>query len=148
MRHLPRPRAIVAVAGLALVVSGCGAVASPSPVRSLGTGEVAVPTFSTAGFLCAGGGFVETFVLHGDPSDPRVTWLAGPNGERKEIAWLPGSSARFDPELEVLDPTGRVIAREGSIGQGSCPSPNPKVLYVDFETPAPEVTEPPMTAEP
>ena len=86
-------------------------------------------------------------VLHGDPADPQVTWLEGPGSGRRDIAWLPGSSARFAPDLEVLDPSGRVIAHEGSIATGGCIARFP-TWFVDFQTLALEVTEPPMAVEP
>ena len=128
---------IAAVTGLAVALASCGSAPSPSPVRSLGPGEMALPTFSTDSWLCAGGGFVDTWVLHGDPADPRVTWITGPTAERRDIAWPRGSSARFDLELEVLDPSGRVVAHEGSVGTGSCLSPDPHIWSVDFSTPRP-----------
>ena len=130
---------------LALIVAGC-ASPSPSPVRSLGAGEITVPTFSQD--LCAGGGFIQELRLRGDSADPRVVWLENAAGERTDVAWLPGSSARFAPDLEILDPAGQVIAREGAIATGGCGTGAADVWYVDFTTPAPDVTEPPMTAEP
>ena len=132
---------------LVFLLMCCGS-AVPSPVRSIGPGEVLVPTFVADGWLCAGVGFVGDFVLHGSRSDPRVAWLTGPGGERRDLAWLAGSSARFAPELEILDPSGRVIAREGSAATGGCGSPEPGAWFVDFSTQPPGATEPRMTAEP
>lgn len=132
---------------LVFVFVGCGSP-SPGPVRSLGPGEMAIPTFESAGWACGGFGFVDQQVLHGDPSDPRVAWLVDPGGERTDVAWLSGSSARFSPELEILDPAGLVIAHEGSVATGGCPSPDLHGLFVDFQVAVPERTEPPMTVEP
>jgi len=50
--------------------------------------------------------------LRGDPDDPDVAWLAYPGG-RVEVVWPPGYRARFAPRLEILDPRGRVVLREG-----------------------------------
>ncbi len=59
------------------------------------------------------------------------------DGSRKELVWLPGTSARFVPELEVIGPDGKVIAREGSLVTGGCPVGDPNVLFVEFQTPSP-----------
>jgi hypothetical protein len=71
---------------------------------------------------CAGVGL--DAVLHGDPADPKVAWLINRLGDlpgkRLEVAWPPGFRARFAPELEVLDGTGRVRLREGDHIDGTC----------------------------
>ena len=36
-------------------------------------------------------------------------------GERTELAWPVGYSARFVPDLELLDASGRVVARGASV---------------------------------
>ena len=71
--------------------------------------------------LCAGGGLVGDFELHGAAGDPHVAWLAEPNGSRQELVWPAGYLAKFTPALEVVDEAGTVIAREGSKPTGACP---------------------------
>jgi hypothetical protein len=74
---------------------------------------------------CGGTGTDAT--LRGDPLDPAVTWL-DPNpgfdwmGEpwRHYVTWPPGFTARFTPRLEVIDPIGQVVMREGDHVEGSC----------------------------
>ena len=138
-------------AALALALSGCVAQV-PSPdasVRPLGPGELALPTWSDSRVLCAGGGLVgDDHVLRGSASDPRVAWLVEPDGARRELQWWPGTSARFTPELEIIGPSGEVIAREGSIATGVCGAPEPEAWLVSFTTPAPPEPDPRMTAEP
>jgi hypothetical protein len=68
---------------------------------------------------CAGVGL--DAILHGDPADPAVTWLddrAG--GGRLEVTWPVGFRARFAPRLVVVDPTGRVVHRDGDAIDGAC----------------------------
>ena len=58
-------------------------------------------------------------------------------GSRKELVWSTGTSARFEPELEVIGPDRKVIAGEGSLVTGGCPVGDPNVLYVEFENQSP-----------
>ena len=51
--------------------------------------------------------------LTGAIDDPRVTWFAGTRDRAARIEWPPGYVARFRPRLEVVDPSGKVVAREG-----------------------------------
>lgn len=51
--------------------------------------------------------------LTGAIDDPRVTWFAGATDRGARIKWPPGYVARFSPRLEVIDPSGVVVAREG-----------------------------------
>jgi hypothetical protein len=51
--------------------------------------------------------------VHGALSDPRLAWVVSASGSRVDISWPTGYSARFAPMLEVLDPSGAVVAREG-----------------------------------
>jgi hypothetical protein len=60
-------------------------------------------------------------MLHGSVSDGRVTWAINGDGTgRIELLWPRGYAARFNPQLEVLDGTGRVVAHEGDLIIGSC----------------------------
>jgi hypothetical protein len=59
--------------------------------------------------------------LHGSPSDPQVTWATdNSSGMRSEIIWPSGYTARFDPNVAVLDASGNVVGREGDFVIGSC----------------------------
>ncbi len=51
-------------------------------------------------------------VLHGDPGDSRVAWLAPPTGVRRELQWPWGFTARFTPKLELVAEGGAIVARE------------------------------------
>jgi hypothetical protein len=92
-----------------LLLIGCEQPSDP-PTLELPTTEFEV---------CAGYGL--SAVLGGDPADPDIAWLEGYlSGERMSVAWPTGFTARFAPELEVMDPTGRVVLREGDYVNGSC----------------------------
>ena len=66
-------------------------------------------------------------VLMGAQTDPRIAWMLK-LGKRYELAWPTGYSARFVPGLEVLDETGKVVARQGDELLDACPSADPNVL--------------------
>ena len=53
-------------------------------------------------------------------TDPRVTWLVTRGGDRLEVVWPPGYTARFTGGLEVVDSTGIVVFREGDAISGGC----------------------------
>ena len=56
--------------------------------------------------------------------------------EAIELVWPPRFSARFDPDLEVLDHLGRVAAREGTPVTEACLTGDPDVLSPDLYGPA------------
>jgi hypothetical protein len=138
------------ISGVLLLVAlaACGSPALSSvPIRALGPGERWLPVADWGGnMLCAGGGYVGDFRLHGSPDDPRLAWMNWGDGSRRELGWLPGTSARFTPNLEVIGADGQVIAREGSLVTGGCPTADTGVLFVDFTTPAPEATDLPRNS--
>ena len=91
-----------------------------------------LPTSQIQSDVCGGigGGFV---ILRGDINDPHLTWETSLDGSgRQEIVWPPGYRARFNPKLEVLDPAGAVIARDGDhVPAGACavgPPENPPAV--------------------
>ncbi len=60
-------------------------------------------------------------ILHGSASDARVTWaIDNTEAGRIDLLWPVGYTARFSPQLEVLDGQGHVVAREGDQIIGSC----------------------------
>jgi len=132
-----RPWIVIGLLG-GLILAGCAALsATPIPTlpRALGPGEAWLPIIDSGDghVLCAGGGTIGDFRLHGSATDPRIVWMTEPDGRERTLVWLPGTSARFVPDLEVLDPHGTVIAREGSLitGLGSCKNG----LTPEFEQP-------------
>ena len=96
------------VGTVALLLAACGATPTPT-----------LPTLTLADPIpCAGVGNDGT--LAGSPTDPRVAWLAEPQGGRVEIVWPSGFTARFDPDLAVVDATGKVVYRAGDRPGGGC----------------------------
>lgn len=129
--------AAIVVVGLA----GCGMLAQvfatpgPKAPRELGPGEAWVPIelwepINGVPVGCGGVGYEGEYRLHGSATDPRLVWMTFPDGVRHELAWPLGYSARFTPGLELLDETGRVVAREGTLVTGGCGTPQPGVLWV------------------
>lgn len=59
-------------------------------------------------------------VLRGNPADSRLTWLQTLDGRRVEIIWPLGFVARFEPTLEVIDPSGKAVLLEGDFVEGAC----------------------------
>jgi hypothetical protein len=119
---------------IAVLLVGCGnatvpsTAAAPLPLPTL----AGAPTDGTPQ-ACAGIGLAA--VLHGDPADPRLAWLApypGSDGHRLELAWPAGFGARFTPTLEVLDRAGRVAIREGDFVDGACVTADPAVMVLDL----------------
>lgn len=115
--------------GAAVVLILVAACASPDrSTEPMASGLVTLPVAQTEigglDVLCGGVGFLGRVELHGSRSDPALTWITWPDGRRENVVWLPGHSARFDTELEVVRPDGIVVAREGSLAKGGCPMPN------------------------
>lgn len=109
-----------AIALLCVLLVGCAAPVTKSPVGSPTLETFALPTVNGASDACAGIGLVGA-TLTGDPHDPRVAWLKSPaNGGRIDIVFPPGFSARFTPRLEILDAAGQVVARDGDPVEGGC----------------------------
>ena len=127
-------RLILALVVVVLAVFMFSLRSAPT-TRLLGPGERWLPVADWSGRLCAGGGFVGDARLHGSPEDARGAWITFEDGSRKELVWSAGTSARFTPALEVIGPSGSVIASEGSIVTGGCPVGDPNVLYVEFQAP-------------
>ncbi|HXX60778.1 MAG TPA: hypothetical protein VEI48_05770 [Candidatus Sulfotelmatobacter sp.] len=65
------------------------------------------------------------FTLEGDASQSPPVWGVDRAGATFDIFWPPGFTARFSPDLEVLDPSGRVVERGGlvtDLGGGGDPN--------------------------
>ena len=114
-----------AVPLLPIVVAlvSCSLAPTPSPL--------ALPTLNSDNGACRGIGLGDA-TLAGSPTDERVAWLETPGG-RREIVWPPGFTARFTPELEVLDSAASIVFRAGDRISGGCtagPADNPAELLV------------------
>jgi hypothetical protein len=117
-------RRLGGVIATGLVVIACSGTATPRPTTALGT--LAVPTLDTRGaYPCAGVG--TEGVLTGDANDPRVAWLSEA-GHRVDVVFPYGFSARFTPNLEVLGPSGAVVARGGDRVDGGCVTAGPLLI--------------------
>jgi hypothetical protein len=93
------------VGAFALLLSGCG------------QSRVDLPTTNVES--CIGYGI--SVVLRGDAADPDVAWIEGyESHNRTAVVWPTGFTARFDPDLEILDESGRVVLREGDYIDGTC----------------------------
>jgi hypothetical protein len=101
------------------------ATTAPSGSQSLAPGQYALPTFQATvdgvPVACAGVGYLGEVTIHGSTGDPALTWIKfEPEGRRENLLSPDGYQARFAPALEVLDPSGRVVAREGDRVTGGC----------------------------
>jgi hypothetical protein len=67
--------------------------------------------------------------LAGDPNDPRVAWIVS-RGKRVDVVFPYGFSARFAPNLEVLDATGVVVARAADRIDGGCMTGGPMLILL------------------
>jgi hypothetical protein len=135
----------ISALALAVLVAACSSRPAATPQRSLGPGERRVPTVNLTTpegqqLLCAGGGFVEEVRLRGSPDDPRLVWMVDRDGARTDLAWPVGYSAPFTPDLELLDNSGRVVGRQGSLVVGGCETADPGVMWVDLENSPPAAT--------
>lgn len=61
---------------------------------------------------CGGEGIDQGIRLQADRSDPDLVWFMGREG-RYSASWPDGFAVRFGQRAVVLDPEGRVVAREG-----------------------------------
>jgi hypothetical protein len=139
-------RRVLSIALLVICVVGCGTPApSGGPIRALGPGERWLPVAEWGPTqACGGVGYPGDVRLHGSPDDLRIVWMTWSDGSRREIGWDLGTSARFNPTLEVIGPDGIVVAREGSFVTGGCGTGETNVSYVDFTTPRPDATDVPV----
>jgi hypothetical protein len=111
-----------------LWLAGCGASAGP-PVAS---GAIPLPTPNVAPIpldRCA-----ETpldSALHGDQHDPLIAWIVDRvSHARRDVVWPPGYGARFTPGLEIVDPTGAIVLREGEAITKACGVTDDGRLYL------------------
>ena len=115
--------------------------ASTSPSSQLAADEYALPEFqkSVGGVpvACAGVAYVDKVVIHGSADDPALVWIVFSDGRRENLVWPSGFLARFVPKLEILDASGRVVARDGDLATGGCPM-SPSGVLIDAVNAAPK----------
>jgi hypothetical protein len=112
---------LFAVALLWVLLAGCaapvtqGTVDGPSPTGA----TFALLTVDALPDACAGIGLQAA--LTGDPHDRRFAWLKdASSGGRIDVVFPPGFSARFTPNLEILNAADQVVGREGDPVEGGC----------------------------
>lgn len=99
-------RSVVFEIAMAVILSAC---AIPQPL----------PTVEVFNGACRGVG-LEGHVT-GDPLDRRLAWVISDlGGQRIDVIWPPGYTARFTPRLEVVDQQGVVAYRDGDPVSGAC----------------------------
>jgi hypothetical protein len=52
--------------------------------------------------------------LHGDPASNPPVWVTWTSPDHIPIVWPDGFYATFGPSLEIREPNGAVVAREGA----------------------------------
>ena len=114
----------------AILLGAC--TLGPSATPTVAT--IPVPTLDVGPgggtpMACAGVGLAA--VLQGDPNDPQVAWLDSmmDGAGRQEVIWPAGYTARFTPDLEILDADGHVVIRGGDFVDGGCVE-GPKLLLM------------------
>lgn len=139
MRERARLRELVVATAVGVaVVAGCVSEA-PAPSAAIGphlrTAEVAT---------CSGIGLVDA-VLHGSATDDRIAWVTRGTADRLETVWPVDFTATFRPDLEILDASGAVIAREGDTVAGACATlPGGAIFLTAAEIASPAMSAPPV----
>ena len=90
--------------------------------------------------VCAGVGLPDS-VIHGDPAHRDLVWLvtsdplSGGSGRHLSVRWPAGFSARFTPNLELVDGNGQVVAREGDLPRrvGGAEQDDGRVIVWEFD---------------
>ena len=120
------------VLAVAVVVVSCEA-GSATAART-----VSIPTLPSPSpgveVLCATG-LHAPFTLEGDATASPAVWGVDIAGHRFGIVWPPGFKARFSPGLEILDPSGAVVARAGTVSDAGGAGDDPfGVCSIDGKT--------------
>ena len=68
---------------------------------------------------CAGTGLISA-TLQGDANDPRVAWIEIKDHGTRGVLFPDSFTARFTPNLEILDASGQVRFRAGDAIDGGC----------------------------
>jgi hypothetical protein len=103
---------VIGPAGLFVAATILGSCSSPAG------SVVKIPTEPTSpagdSVLCPTAAFTP-FTLAGDPTKSPAVWGVNSFGEVFPITWPSGFTARFNPTLQILDPTGAVVATGGVV---------------------------------
>lgn len=115
---------VVAIAGavlvsIALFVGTWGYVEGTN--STISTGADGLRTFSIARapggaeILCTLGKPIPPVIgtLDGQAGAPDPVWLVGPGGQRIIVVWPAGFTVRFDPEVQLFNDRGGLVARRG-----------------------------------
>ncbi len=102
---------------LAVAVASLGGCSFPAPSTdnrsSVSVYLPTLPGLDGPAKPCAGVG-LEDSVVHGMATAPDPVWLdTGRQARRTSVRWPAGFSARFAPQLEIIDTSGAVVAKEG-----------------------------------
>lgn len=107
-------RRLFVAAAMLIAVACVGPLPStsePTPTRLLTDHPGPQPT-------CAGAELSRATV-RGRPDTPNPIWLEvlvdGKTGRSHPTIWPAGYTARFDPDLQIIGPSGAVFAREGDV---------------------------------
>lgn len=104
-------RQSIGLSVLTLALAGCA---------GLLPGSASLPTDANWPGGCGIGVGLDA-VLRGDAGDARVAWaIDRSSGGRIDLVWPAGYSARFLPDLQVLDASGTIVARDGDLVIGKC----------------------------
>jgi hypothetical protein len=83
------------------------------------SGAPTLHTVDVEGKACADIGLVGA-TLSGSASDPRVAWIGLAGYGDRDAVFPKGFTARFTPDLEVLNAQGNVVFRAGDKITGGC----------------------------
>ena len=62
--------------------------------------------------------------IRGSLDDPKRVWgIDNSSGARVELLWPPGYSARFEPDLVIIDEDGEVVGHDADLIIGACMPP-------------------------
>jgi hypothetical protein len=133
---------MMAAALMGLVAIGCASPVPPSPTP-VPSGFIDLPTLSGIApapsgleFACAGVGFSDS-VLRGSPVATDAVWLEPLEhpSTTLRVRWPAGFRARFSPELELLDSSGAIVAREADVlnAIGGSPGPDGRFNVWEFD---------------
>lgn len=87
-------------------------------------GLIALPHPSFPAGECYGT-YLEGAYLAGEANDSSVAWVSSAVGQRVNVLWPDGYTARFAPSVELVGPIGQFVARAGdelTLGGGFMPS--------------------------
>ncbi|HLY50777.1 MAG TPA: hypothetical protein VKR21_16435 [Solirubrobacteraceae bacterium] len=105
-------RRLKGLAGVFMAAALLGSCSSPAG------SVVKIPTEATApagaSVLCPTAAFTP-FTLAGDPTKSPAVWGINSYGQAFPITWPSGFTARFNPTLQIVDPTGAVVATGGVV---------------------------------